>query len=86
MYVCLFPLGGCVLQKPFQLNVLISNDGGALLTNFTLSWLADSSPSFRDTGGTVNWMAPEIFDGGGPTAEGDVWAFGMTALVCPPQV
>ena len=27
-------------------------------------------------------MAPEMFDGTEVSAEADVWAFGMTALVC----
>jgi len=68
--------------------VSISDNGEPLLTNFGLSWLIDSSPgasSIRDIGGTVNWMAPEMLDvdyDGCPTAEGDVWAFSMTALVC----
>ncbi|KAL4065558.1 hypothetical protein V8B97DRAFT_1147455 [Scleroderma yunnanense] len=30
--------------------------------------------------GALNWMAPEIVKGGELSAEGDVWAFGMTAL------
>ncbi|KAL4068811.1 kinase-like domain-containing protein [Scleroderma yunnanense] len=78
-------LKGVVLfdRIPFQFNVLISDKGRALLTNFAFSWHVDISPgvpSSRNIGGTVNWMAPELFDGDGPTAEGDVWAFGMTAL------
>jgi len=35
-------------------------------------------------GGTLRWMAPEIVGGGEVSAEGDVWAFGMTALVSVP--
>jgi len=27
-------------------------------------------------------MAPEILDGGEKSTQGDVWALGMTALVC----
>ncbi|KIM64153.1 hypothetical protein SCLCIDRAFT_660544 [Scleroderma citrinum Foug A] len=68
------------------LNVLILDNGEPLLTNLGLLWPVDSSPgvsSIRDIRGTVNWMAPEMFDGGHgcrPTAEGDIWAFAMTAL------
>ena len=32
--------------------------------------------------GALRWMAPEGIDGGRATAERDVWAFAMTALVC----
>ena len=32
-------------------------------------------------GGSVPWMAPEMFDGAKPSAAGDVWSFAMTALV-----
>ncbi|KIM60731.1 hypothetical protein SCLCIDRAFT_123603 [Scleroderma citrinum Foug A] len=69
-------------------NVLVSPDGYAVLADFGLSSLACSSlasnMSTSFTGGTVRWMAPEVMKD--PTAkatvEGDIWAFGMTALVC----
>ncbi|KIM69149.1 hypothetical protein SCLCIDRAFT_40584, partial [Scleroderma citrinum Foug A] len=64
-------------------NVLISQEGNALLTDFGLSYVVNSSLKMSFTkicGGTLNWMAPEIIDGGEVSAEGDVWAFGMTAL------
>lgn len=38
-------------------------------------------PAGNRFGGTINWMAPEKFEVGVATAEGDIWAFGMTALV-----
>jgi len=34
------------------------------------------------TKGTLKWMSPEILDGGEVSPEADVWAFGMTVLVC----
>lgn len=69
-----------------QYNVLISHDGRALLTDFGLSYLVKSSFSISvgaPGGGTINWMSPENLDDFKISAEGDVWAFGMTALVCP---
>ncbi|KAI6008846.1 kinase-like domain-containing protein [Pisolithus orientalis] len=68
------------------LNVLISDEGHALLTDFGLSYLVNSSFSMADherCGGSLNWMAPELLDTEGNavmTPAGDVWSFGMTAL------
>ena len=70
----------------FQRNVLVADDGRALLTGFECSFISD--PSFDMTlislivGGALRWIAPEGIDGGRATAERDVWAFAMTALVC----
>ncbi|KAG6330236.1 hypothetical protein ID866_8853 [Astraeus odoratus] len=64
-------------------NVLISNDGHPLLTDFGFSYLEDSSFSLTvsvPSGGTIPWTAPELLDGGKISAQGDVWAFGMTTL------
>ncbi|KAG6330714.1 hypothetical protein ID866_8377 [Astraeus odoratus] len=64
-------------------NVLISSEGQALLADFGLSYAVNSSLKITLTtprGGTLNWMAPEILNDGLVSAEGDVWAFGMTAL------
>ena len=68
-----------------QSNVLISDDGRALLTDFGFSLFGSvfSSRSPMRLGGVLNWMAPEILQEGGASAEADIWAFGMTALVCP---
>jgi len=70
----------------FQANVLISDNGQALLTDFGFSCL--ENPSFGMSNqadnygrGTINWIAPEVLDGG-ITYNADVWSFGMTALVC----
>ena len=70
-----------------QANVLISDDGKALLTDFGFSVAVNSSFSMAmsragGTKGTLRWMSPEILDGDEISPEADVWAFGMTALVC----
>ncbi|KAI6124891.1 kinase-like domain-containing protein [Pisolithus croceorrhizus] len=64
-------------------NVLISDDGRPLLADFGFSYLTNSSfsvPVPEEFGGTVRWMAPEMFEFGRPSAATDVWSFGMTAL------
>ncbi|KAG6328810.1 hypothetical protein ID866_10278 [Astraeus odoratus] len=63
-------------------NVLISDDGRALLTGFYFSYAAASSFGMTGSihGGTFNWMCPEAFNDLSITPQRDVWAFGMTAL------
>lgn len=65
-------------------NVLISKDGRALLTDYGLSPLVDTSFSMTAAAPirpTVRWLAPEQIDSYGKvTSQADVWAFGMTAL------
>ena len=67
---------------------MISDDGQALLSGYGVSALVNSSfgRSMSSEAGKIDqplrWMAPEIFDGSLPSPEADVWAFGMTALVC----
>ncbi|KAI6011821.1 kinase-like domain-containing protein, partial [Pisolithus marmoratus] len=64
-------------------NVLVSNDGRALLTDFGLPFLVDLAFSIGTNAtskSSMNWTAPEGFDQWGLTAEVDIWAFGMTAL------
>lgn len=66
--------------------MLISNDGHALLTDFGFSHLANASFSLaveQHPGGTPDWMPPEYLDADQcvMTTAGDVWSFGMTALV-----
>ena len=64
---------------------MISDDGRALIHDFGRSLLRkfSSSISVPGPGGcALNWMAPEILDSGNVSTEADVWAFGMTTLVC----
>ena len=68
------------------MNILISPQGRALLTDFGHSHLTSSSFSMTvDTprGGTWNWLAPEIVisEEYPVTLPRDIWAFGMTVLV-----
>ena len=68
------------------MNILISPEGRALLTDFGHSHLTSSSFSMTvDTprGGTWNWLAPEIVisEEYPVTLPRDIWAFGMTILV-----
>ena len=68
-----------------QANVLISDDGRPLLADFGYSFIVNSSFSMEiesRKSGTLRWTAPEYFHEEGPiTAEGDIWAFGMTTVV-----
>ena len=71
-----------------QFNVLISDDGCPLLADFGFSFVDNLSSNMDiegSRGGTLNWMAPEQLESFEcmplATAQGDVWAFGMTALV-----
>ena len=68
------------------MNVLISPEGHALLTDFGHSHLTSSSFSMTvntPRGGTWNWLAPEIVsEEYVMTPPRDIWAFWMTVLVC----
>ncbi|KAG6329230.1 hypothetical protein ID866_9860 [Astraeus odoratus] len=65
-------------------NVMVSEEGQALLADYGLSSLIESSFDMTAAAPihpTVRWMAPEQVDNNGKvTAPADVWAFGMTAL------
>lgn len=75
-------------------NVLISANGVPLLADFGLSHLmfatSTNEPATDAGKGDVRWQAPELVipseDFITPeeihTKESDVWAFGMTGLVC----
>ncbi|KAI6150061.1 kinase-like domain-containing protein [Pisolithus thermaeus] len=69
-------------------NVLIDQNGRALLTDFGLSVHINSSFTMTvnsPCGGSLYWMAPELVEDKGAipaTTKSDVWSFGMTALVC----
>lgn len=69
-----------------QMNVLVSADGRALLTDFGLSLVMNDvrSKSTYARGlsdksrGTLFWMAPEVLSGASPDVAADVYALGMT--------
>ncbi|KAG8753999.1 hypothetical protein FRC11_006917, partial [Ceratobasidium sp. 423] len=67
------------------LNVLVSSDGTAKLTDFGLSTMSQSSLAFSATSGTfsgsLRWAAPElIFDEAHKSKQSDIYALGMTML------
>ncbi|KAI6167283.1 kinase-like domain-containing protein [Pisolithus thermaeus] len=65
------------------LNVLISDSGQALLTDFGFSHLVNSTFSMTVSGKggvTLYWAAPEILNDEEISAPADVWSFGMTLL------
>ena len=73
-----------------QSNVLISDEGHALITDFGYTSLANASFNMTvvaPKGGTMNWMSPEIIESIGTehgcsiSIEGDIWAYGMSCLV-----
>ncbi|KAG9122221.1 hypothetical protein FRC07_001497 [Ceratobasidium sp. 392] len=65
-------------------NVLISDDGKLKLTDFGLTVMGQEHFLFSRTspgGGTLNWMAPELFtDHGVRSKETDMYALAMTML------
>ena len=65
-------------------NVLISDDGHALLTDFGLSKLSSCATSSAARGfGTTRYQSPELWEGGPKTMESDVYAFSMLIVeVC----
>lgn len=77
--------GGAVFHGDLKgLNVLISDDGRALLADFDLSLLSGSTFSMTTSGRwgvTVRWTAPEALEEGAEkSAAGDIWSYGMTLL------
>ncbi|KIN92659.1 hypothetical protein M404DRAFT_109674, partial [Pisolithus tinctorius Marx 270] len=64
-------------------NVLVSSDRRALLSDFGLSALNESTFSMTTVairGGSRRWMAPELFNDCPASKESDMWAYGMTIL------
>jgi hypothetical protein len=59
---------------------LITEEGGIQLCDFGVSGITDNLLDKRQTFiGTMNWMAPEIFEGAAYGKEVDIWAFGSMA-------
>ncbi|KXN92073.1 Serine/threonine-protein kinase sepA [Leucoagaricus sp. SymC.cos] len=60
-------------------NVLVSNQGRAILADFGISHVHKTDlTSTKDNSGTYNWMAPEILSSPKPTPESDIWSLGCT--------
>lgn len=62
-----------------QKNVLMSDNGHALIADFGISYLLISKnpASTRLSDGSTRWMAPELLIMGcTPTLQSDVWSFG----------
>lgn len=77
-----------------QSNILVSDEGTAVLADFGLARLVDSdsvlsNDAFTSTNtgarGTIRWMAPEIAcaldSSSNSTRESDIWSFGCVILV-----
>jgi hypothetical protein len=72
-----------------QGNIFIGSKGQALLADFGLAVIGDSSKSILPTtsnfAGVIQWVAPELVDGKGnpvrKSAMGDMFAFGRLCLV-----
>ncbi|KFY31061.1 hypothetical protein V493_01425 [Pseudogymnoascus sp. VKM F-4281 (FW-2241)] len=62
-------------------NVLITEEGGVQLCDFGVAGMMETSLDKRSTFiGTINWMAPELFDSNPHYGkEVDIWAFGSMA-------
>lgn len=59
-------------------NMLVSDDIEVLLCDFGLAKTVDTTTASALAGhGSLQWQAPELFDGKGRTYETDVFAFGM---------
>lgn len=65
-------------------NVLLAPDGTARLGDFGIArMLEHTAPTLEDVRGTVHFVAPEVLDGGQPTAASDIFALAraITAVV-----
>ena len=58
-------------------NILIQQNGVAKLSDFGMARRVSGSKKER-IGGTPNYLAPELLDGGKPSIQSDMYAFGVT--------
>ncbi|KAI6021105.1 WD40-repeat-containing domain protein [Pisolithus marmoratus] len=82
-YLHVHELGPIIHGDLKGLNVLVSRERRALLSDFGFSILNISSFNMTTNairGGSFPWMAPELLDNGSGSVAADVWAFGMTVL------
>ncbi|KIO18682.1 hypothetical protein M407DRAFT_83657 [Tulasnella calospora MUT 4182] len=62
-------------------NILIGNDGSALLCDFGLTRMTDARTSTCMKGaGSIRWMSPDLWDNAPRSFQSDVYAFGMTIV------
>jgi len=69
----------------YQNNLLINSQGRVLVADFGMSRMLQEGgfATSKEPGGSIRWMAPELFkEGITHTGQSDLWAFGMTILVC----
>lgn len=60
-------------------NVLLAQDGGVRVTDFGIARLLRlPAPTIEVPQGTAQYIAPEVLEGGQPTAASDVWGIGVT--------
>ncbi|OWZ14125.1 TKL protein kinase [Phytophthora megakarya] len=60
--------------------ILVSNDGVAMLTDFGLSVSMSNQNGNEEAIGAIRWKATEVFRKGKPTAQSDVYLFGMCVV------
>jgi len=59
-------------------NLLVDNDYNVVIGDFGVSEALESEDKrFASRWGTVNWMPPEVFDGGVYDCKSDIFSFGM---------
>lgn len=64
-------------------NVLVTLNGSAVLSDFSLSKVLDGGAMFTQSNGpsaSLRWMSPEAHNQELMTAQSDVYSWGMTAL------
>ncbi len=60
-------------------NILIADDGTVRLTDFGVAYLGSKQRVTKDDGiiGTMDYLAPETFEGSPADKRADIWAFGV---------
>jgi len=65
-------------------NLLLPANGGIILADLELAKRIDDLTTMKDVGGTLPFLAPEIWErgGGGISPASDVWALGVVLYIC----